>query len=79
MATLNRTVTANASTYVLVAQSGEPAIVLCDTALFLADSASPGAGETSSLPANTRHPHSGRGKLFAKAASGTPTIHVSAS
>lgn len=79
MSTPNRTVATNASTYVLALQSGEPGILLCDTALYLSSESDPAAGEFTTLPADTRHPHSGAKKLFIKSTSGTPTAHIFAS
>lgn len=75
----NRTLSVGTSGYTLALQSGEPGIVLCDTALFTSSVPSPGAGESNTLPANTRHPHSGKGKLFLKSSSGTVTVHIFAS
>lgn len=67
----NRSVAINASTYVLVANSGEPGIILCPVAVTLASIESPSAGQFTSLAANTRHPHSGIGKVYIKTVSGT--------
>jgi hypothetical protein len=75
----NRTVVTNSSTYVLAMQSGEPGILLCDAALNLSSIMAPGAGQFTTLPANTRHPHSGKDKLFIKSVSGTPTANIFAS
>lgn len=79
MAFENRTLSVGASDYVLALNSGEPGVVLCDTALYTSAKASPGAGESNTLPANTRHPHNGHGKLFLKSTSGTVTVHIFAS
>lgn len=75
----NRTISVGPSDYVLALNSGEPGIVLCGTALYTSSKASPGAGESNTLPADTRHPHSGHGKLFVKSTSGTVTVHIFAS
>lgn len=70
-----RTVTLNDTTYTLVAMSGETGVLLCDKALYRASTLTPGAGEFSTLPANSRHPHTGAGKLFMKSVSGAATVH----
>jgi hypothetical protein len=71
----NRTIDLTDAEYELIAQSGEPGVVLCSVALYFADTADPDTGEVTGLPANTRHPHSGRGKLFAKSVSGNAVVH----
>jgi len=75
----NRTLSVGPSSYVLALQSGEPGVVLCDSALYTSGKLSPGAGESNTLPANTRHPHQGQGKLFLKSVTGTVTVHIFAS
>lgn len=75
----NRSVAINASTYVLVANSGEPGVIKCPVAVTLASIVSPAAGEFTSLDANTRHPHSGIGKVYVKTVSGTSTAEFTGS
>lgn len=75
----NRTISVGPGAYVIALQSGEPGVVLCDTALYTSGKLTPGAGESNTLPANTRHPHTGAGKLFLKSTSGTVTVHIFAS
>lgn len=75
----NRNVALNSSTYTLVANSGEPGIALCPVATTMASTASPSAGEVSSLAAATRHPHTGAGKLYMKTVTGTSTAEFTGS
>ena len=77
--TRNRAVAVNSSTYTYIANSGEPGVLLCAVAGFFASTASPGAGEATSLAAGTRHPHSGAGKLFFKTVTGTSTAEFTGS
>lgn len=77
--TRNRSVSLNDSTYTYVANSGEPGIALCPVAVYVASTASPAAGDFSSLAASTRHPHSGAGKLFMKTVTGTSTVEFTGS
>ena len=71
----NRTVDITDSAYTVIAMGGEPGVLLCDKAIYLSALASPSAGQFSTLPANTRHPHTGAQKVRAKSVSGAATVH----
>jgi hypothetical protein len=70
----NRTVDITDSAYTLIATGGNPGILLCDKAITVSALATPAAGQFSTIPANTRHPHAGMEKIRAKSVSGNATV-----